>query len=375
MNNDYNKPLFKSELLERQYLQQDLDYIINSVNEKTRFALSDDADSVLTWIIMKTIIKQKKGIDVPIGVFYAFESVESPHRHSVSYVEPVDDKDIICCDLSLLQGFKAHLKKGEIDTFERIKTIDNHVFKLSDSDYYADKVMTMNLNHDVSLTRYTEKSATSSAYTLLLAAGFHYLYDEDKDKLNKVQQKLLLSIDSAYTALFGNYRGFKQFFRSFWRIDDVCADVVNYKKSTFVNTQRKYHLIEGRGKVPKLRVNIDGSIKVDGKLFDFLKEFKSIDLSIIDEITSLKFTSYITYRAFQYVITDGEICTVDTIKKKKHGDTIINLAVLDKKRVVGAFVDSDSIERSYADYHEKHKIVFETVTVTRSGKIIKRENG
>lgn len=317
-------------LWERLVLNSDLQYLLSTVKEEDHLLLTGDEDSILCAAILKKIIKKECNIDIKVGAFFDMGGEYS----IISYVdEPIPDENLICCDCSLLRGFlsdKSH-----------IRTIDNHVNKLTKDDNYSDKVFTLNMNANITHKNYTDKAATSSAYTLLVAYNNHnILYDNDKTSYTAKQKRILMSIDGFFHAHYKGFRAYQLVWQYVCEIDKHFSDVLSVSYNDFKKIQKNLNL---NGGYIKMYVNNLGILDIDDNCLNFLDEFKSVDPDFVQEIKQLNFKSFVPYKYFEHKIKQED--TLDTLKKE-YGD-IVNLAVTDTTTIKGCSVCEHSTVRYY----------------------------
>lgn len=316
---------------QRVLLKMDLYSLLSTVTKDDYLLLTGDEDSVLCAILFAKIVKRVRNINIKVGAFFDFGNDYS----IISYVdEPIPDENLICCDCSLIRGF--------LSDRSHIRTIDNHVFKLTKDDNYRDRVFTLNLNEGISLENYYSKSATSSAWTLLTAYGDHsLLYDGDKTSYSVLQQKILMSIDGMFSAVCKRFDAYEALWRDMWQVEEYLNDVMHYDFKTFKNIQRELNL---KGGECKMYVNKEGKLTILDNSLDFLNNFE-LDRDFIKHIKQLRFKTFIPYERFNHSIADGEKCTIDSLQQQ-YGE-IVNIAVTDGKTIKGCTV----CEHSYVHYY------------------------
>lgn len=345
---------------EKELLNHQLDAILRKVTKEHCIAITDDEDSLTTACLLQMLIKRKKGYHIPIRAFYSFKSVVIDGHHTISYDNDViPDDRIIACDLSLLRGFTRTPDKNR-DWFSphgQLFTIDNHVNKFNDDelDDTTSDIFSLNMNSRVTRRSYSDKSATSSAYTLLCATDHTLLLDDNKREYTPFEQLAFLLIDGMHHATNGNYKGYKERWQYVWEVDKYFTNekVRQLTNEQFNEIQLKLGLkkYNNEGKREKtVKVNKDGKLIIDDNTLNFLSRFEWISDDFIQEIKDLQFKTYIPFKSFTHKIIKNERgnyekCNLETIEKK-YGE-VINLAILDKSTVVGAVVDENSFPRKY----------------------------
>ena len=301
--------------------------LLGTIKEGDVLCISDDTDSFYTSKLLQYVATKKKGIYLPISAYLQFGQGKQPTKMYYTTDKPIPDSRIIYCD--------AAMQRGVIEDIQP-RCIDNHVVKIHCDD--AINQNSINFNHSISTSNYTDKSLASSFLSLLCCVGHDTLINEGETALTLEQQLTILCCDSTFLTMFASFPAFNDVWRRVWSIDEYYSDAMTQDREKFVSFARMYKL-EKKKQDDKPIVDKKGRLQLE-LLDDWATQFFDKIPNFVEEIESLRFKSYIEMER----ITDTTSNFDNMIDFKNKYPNVVNFAVLyqnKKNNIVGCMINDD----------------------------------
>lgn len=313
--------------------------LLGTIKEGDVLCISDDTDSFYTSKLLQYVIKKEKEIYLPVSAYLQFGQGTQTTKMYYTTDKPIPDHKIIYCD--------AAMQRGVIENIQP-RCIDNHVVKIHCDD--AINQNSINFNHSISTSNYTDKSLASSFLTLLCCIGHDVLINEGQTALTLEQQLTILCCDSTFLTMFASFPAFNDVWRRVWSIDEYYSDAMMQDKLKFDIFASQYQL-KKKKQDDKPTVDKKGRLQL-GLLDDWATQFFDKIPNFVEEIESLRFKCYIEMER----ITDSASSFDNMTDFKEKYSNVVNFAVLYQNKennIVGCMIDDDYKVHQIDDYKNK----------------------
>jgi hypothetical protein len=258
------------------------------INENYGLTLTDDADGLLSAVIMQNMF------NVKITKFYTFNAL---------YVidDPIEaSKETIAVDLDCTSG----------------KGFGNHVTRLLESSEVNPEIINLNTMFPIyaNSMQYHKKAATSTLLTIMS------LYNCNMDCFDEKAKMLLLAIDSTFLSFYSKYpndnSACKFYLCDVLGFTDLYEVLKNHKKEEFLALKEEFNLNA------KITINKEGYLTTDLDLF-YISLVLGLNKFSFIELPKDKFILEKTYKT-------GYGTLNDIAKVISEGKSIISLAATSK---------------------------------------------